>query len=199
MEFSSGLLRFAIASHCPHSCFKGSCRNVRAGSLSYTIIDLGGLGGVSNTGFVSEAFGVNATGQVVGDSVLSNGTDLRAFRTDPGGQPMNDLGGNSSTAYAINDSGQSSGQSILAGNLSASARIPTGSSRPAVTWVFCRAAVSASAKGSTRPAKWSATATRALQMVRKSTPSERRLRWSQRGERLGCAVGHEWQPSLRHQ
>jgi probable HAF family extracellular repeat protein len=58
---------------------------------------------------------------------LSNGTDLSAFRTDPGGQPMNNLGGSSSTAFAINDSGQSAGQSTFGGNLSAFRTDPNGS------------------------------------------------------------------------
>jgi probable HAF family extracellular repeat protein len=128
MKFSPALLRYAFRVALSAFLLQGIAPNVRAGSLSYKIIDLGGLGGVSNTGFVSEAFGVNATGQVVGDSVLSNGTDLSAFRTDPGGQPMNNLGGSSSTAFAINDSGQSAGQSIFAGNnLTAFRTDPNGS------------------------------------------------------------------------
>jgi probable HAF family extracellular repeat protein len=98
--------------------FPGIVPNVQAGSLSYHIIDLGGLGGVSSTGFVSEAFGLNASGQVVGDSVLSNGTDLHAFRTGPGGTPMNDLGAFSGTGFisqgfGINASGQVVGYSGL--------------------------------------------------------------------------------------
>ena len=100
MEFSPALLRYAFRIALSAFLLQEIAPNVRAGPM-YRIIDLGGLGGVSNTGFVSEAFGVNATGQVVGDSVLSNGTDLSAFRTDPGGQPMNNLGGSPSTAFAI--------------------------------------------------------------------------------------------------
>jgi probable HAF family extracellular repeat protein len=100
--------------------------NVQAGSLAYQIIDLGGLGGVSNVGFVSEGLGINASGQVVGDSVLSNGTDLSAFSTGPGGIPMNNLGGDASTANAINDSGQSAGESLFGGNLSAFRTSPNG-------------------------------------------------------------------------
>jgi len=118
-EFSPTLLRYAFRVALSAFLLQGIAPNVRAESLSYTIIDLGGLGGVSNTGFVSQAFGVNATGQVVGQSVLSNGTDLSAFRTGPGGTPMNNLGGTPSTAYAINDSGQSAGQATFAGNVSA--------------------------------------------------------------------------------
>jgi probable HAF family extracellular repeat protein len=127
MKFSPVLLRYTFRVALSAFLLQGIAPNVRAGSLSYTIIDLGGLGGVSNVGFVSEAFGVNATGQVVGDSVLSNGTDLSAFRTGPGGQPINNLGGSSSTAFAINDSGQSAGQSTFAGTLSAFRTDPNGS------------------------------------------------------------------------
>ena len=127
IECSPPLLRYAFRVALSAFLLQGIAPNVRAGSVSYTIIDLGGLGGVSSTGFVSEAFGVNATGQVVGDSVLSNNTDLSAFRTDPGGQPMNNLGGSSSTAYAINDSGQSAGESTFAGTLRAFRTDPNGS------------------------------------------------------------------------
>jgi probable HAF family extracellular repeat protein len=119
-------LRCAFALGLFSFLFPGIVANVQAGSLSYKVIDLGGLGGVSNTGFVSEAFGVNASGQVVGDSVLSNGTSLDAFRTGPGGTPMNDLGGNTSSAKAINDSGQSAGESLFGGNLSAFRTSPNG-------------------------------------------------------------------------
>jgi probable HAF family extracellular repeat protein len=127
MEFSSALFRYAFRIALSAFLLQGIAPNVRAGTLSYRIIDLGGLGGVSNTEFVSEAFGVNATGQVVGDSVLSDGTSLSAFRTGPVGQPMNNLGGSSSTASAINDSGQSAGQSTFAGNLRAFRTDPNGS------------------------------------------------------------------------
>jgi probable HAF family extracellular repeat protein len=125
--FRPRLLRCAFALALSSLLFPGIVANVQAGTLLYKIIDLGGLGGVSSTGFVSEGFGVNASGQVVGDSVLSNGTDLSAFRTGPGGQPMNNLGGSSSTAYAINDSGQSAGESTFAGNLRAFRTDPNGS------------------------------------------------------------------------
>src|SRR6516225_10187359 len=127
MEFSPGLRRYAFRIALSAFLLQGIAPNVRAGPLLYRIIDLGGLGGVSSTGFVSEGFGVNSSGQVVGDSVLSNGTDLSAFRTGPGGQPMNNLGGSSSTAYAINDSGQSAGESTFAGNLRAFRTDPNGS------------------------------------------------------------------------
>jgi len=118
IAFWPRLFRCAFALALSSFLFPGIEANVQAGSLSYQIIDLGGLGGVSNTGFVSEAFGINASGQVVGDSVLSNGTDLNAFRTGPGGTPMNDLGAFSGTGFisqgfGINASGQVVGYSGL--------------------------------------------------------------------------------------
>jgi probable HAF family extracellular repeat protein len=127
MKFAPTLLRYAFRLALSVFLLHGIAANARAGSLAYRIIDLGGLGGVSNTGFVSEAFGLNASAQVVGDAVLPNGTDLRAFRTDPGGSPMNNLGGDTSTAFAINDSGQSAGESNFAGNLRAFRTDPNGS------------------------------------------------------------------------
>jgi probable HAF family extracellular repeat protein len=126
IAFWPRLLRCAFALVLSAFLFPGIVANVQAGSLAYQIIDLGGLGGVSNVGFVSEGLGINASGQVVGDSVLSNGTDLSAFSTGPGGIPMNNLGGDASTANAINDSGQSAGESLFGGNLSAFRTSPNG-------------------------------------------------------------------------
>jgi len=59
-EFSPTLVRYAFRVALSAFLLQGIAPNVQAGPLSYTIIDLGGLGGASNTGFVSEAFGVNA-------------------------------------------------------------------------------------------------------------------------------------------
>ena len=69
--------------------------------------DLGFLEG----GYGSEAYGINAAGQVVGEAD-ANGY-MRAFLKDPG-QPMQDLGdlgGGASRAWGINDAGQVVGRS----------------------------------------------------------------------------------------
>lgn len=79
--------------------------------------DLGTLSGVSTD--VSQAYGVNALGQVVGDSVNANGLD-HAFRTGSNlainGQTddLGTLGGIQSFANAIDTSGQTVGSSLLA-------------------------------------------------------------------------------------
>ena len=75
--------------------------------LSYSITDLGALGGAW-----SQANDINASGQVVGSSALANGSG-RAFLWQNGG--MIDLGsfGGSSMALAINDLGQVVGESFL--------------------------------------------------------------------------------------
>jgi probable HAF family extracellular repeat protein len=125
IAFWPRLLRCAFAVGLFSFLFPGIVANVQAGSLSYKVIDLGGLDGVSNAGFVSEAFGLNASGQVVGDSNLSNGT-LGAFSTGPGGQPINNLGGDGSSAKAINDSGQATGDSVFGSTLSAFRTSPDG-------------------------------------------------------------------------
>jgi probable HAF family extracellular repeat protein len=91
-----------------------------AAASLYSISDLGSLN-PSATGFeaYSTANGINNTGQVVGSSITPS-TDVfrsHAFRTAPNSaiNPMTDdlatLGGNSSSAYDINDSGQVVGKS----------------------------------------------------------------------------------------
>ncbi len=71
--------------------------------------DLGTLGGSS-----SRAFGINAAGQVVGESETVGGA-MHAFITGPDGMSMRDLGtlgGISSRARAINDTGQVTGSIV---------------------------------------------------------------------------------------
>jgi probable HAF family extracellular repeat protein len=73
--------------------------------------DLGTLGGNS-----SAAHGINAAGQVVGESVTADGSQ-HAFITGPNGVGMTDLGtlgGDYSYAYGINAAGQVVGTSFTA-------------------------------------------------------------------------------------
>lgn len=68
----------------------------------YAVIDLGDLGGGS-----SQALGINASGQVVGWSNTSSGSQQHAFLWKNGIiQDLGTFGGNASFAYGINDNGQ---------------------------------------------------------------------------------------------
>jgi probable HAF family extracellular repeat protein len=74
----------------------------QASPPQYTLTDLGTLGGI-----YSSALGINASGQVVGQSFLADSTAYHAVRWD--GTTATDLGaalGNYSTATGINASGQ---------------------------------------------------------------------------------------------
>ncbi|HEY9876297.1 MAG TPA: hypothetical protein V6D12_22910, partial [Candidatus Obscuribacterales bacterium] len=90
-----------------------TCGSASAASLSYTIKDLGTLGGSKSTGF-----SMNRLGQVVGTSDIPGNTGFHAFRTAPNQaiNPATDdlgtlFGAPISGANGINDLGQVVGYS----------------------------------------------------------------------------------------
>jgi probable HAF family extracellular repeat protein len=81
--------------------------------LSYTITDLGTLGGMD-----SYAYGINNHGQVVGEARTADGVGVHAFFWQDG--VMTDLGtfgGPYSAAYAINDASEVVGSADLTSNV----------------------------------------------------------------------------------
>jgi probable HAF family extracellular repeat protein len=75
--------------------------------------DIGNLGGTPTV-----AEGINNFGQIVGTSVLADGTQHAFLYTTSGGmKDLGSLGGDLSVAMAINDSGQVVGFSLLADNI----------------------------------------------------------------------------------
>jgi len=88
-----------------------TCVATPALAQTYTAIELGSLGGSG-----SEAFGINASGQVVGDAYTPRDAAFHAFVTGMNGVGMTDLGtlgGSNSIAYAINAGGQVVGYSNI--------------------------------------------------------------------------------------
>src|SRR2546421_15427 len=80
----------------------------------FAMEDLGTLGGSA-----SYAYGMNAAGQVVGNSLTAGNDSQHAFRWTGGVmQDLGTLGGHSSEAYAINDAGQVAGHSATVGDAS---------------------------------------------------------------------------------
>src|SRR3989344_3471563 len=81
-----------------------------AWAVAYTITDLGTLGGIDNASY---AYGINASGQVVGASYAPASSGTRAFLYSGGVMTnLGDLGGNGSVAYGINNNGQVVGWSL---------------------------------------------------------------------------------------
>src|SRR5262245_10687693 len=80
------------------------CQLARA-DLFYTITDLGTLGGS-----YSAANGINANGQVVGESVTAGGLSHAFLWSDGTMRDLGALDGIGSSAYAVNDRGQIVGQ-----------------------------------------------------------------------------------------
>ena len=87
-------------------------------AVSYSVTDLGTVGGPNaEEGTNSYAYGINASGQVVGTSFISANNVTHAFLYSGGTmQDLGTLGGRQSYAYGINASGQVVGYQNLAGN-----------------------------------------------------------------------------------
>ncbi len=71
------------------------------GQVQYTVTDLGTLGGSS-----SAAYGINASGQVVGEAQTSSGNNDAFLYSNGTMVDLGTLGGTGSVAYGINASGQ---------------------------------------------------------------------------------------------
>jgi probable HAF family extracellular repeat protein len=80
-------------------------------AASYTIIDLGTLGGTQ-----SDGIGINASGQVTGYATIAGDAAQHAFMYDGVMHDLGTLGGTNSTGFGINASGQVTGQAYLAGD-----------------------------------------------------------------------------------
>ena len=80
-------------------------------AVQFTVTNLGTLGGTS-----SEAFAINASGQVAGRAGLANGATHATRWTNGVAQDLGTFGGRNSVAYGINDAGQVAGVANLAGD-----------------------------------------------------------------------------------
>lgn len=96
--------------------------------VRFTVTNLGTLGGTS-----SEAFAINASGQVAGRATTSIFELARATRWTNGvAQDLGTLGGPISNAYGINDAGQVVGDSYLANSVSYRAVLWSADGAPSV-------------------------------------------------------------------
>jgi probable HAF family extracellular repeat protein len=82
------------------------------GQTSYTITDLGSLGG-----FSSFAYGINNSGQIVGVALITGNSAFHAFLYSGGHMlDLGTLGGSYGDAYGINNSGQIVGEAGITGD-----------------------------------------------------------------------------------
>ena len=100
----------------PQSSFEHAFRTAANGAIVPGGLERGTLVGTGNS-----AYGINASGQVVGYAASTTGNHAHAFRTAPngpivqgaGGSDLGTLGGLNSYAFGINDSGQAVGYSSI--------------------------------------------------------------------------------------
>ncbi len=96
------------------------------GQVQYKVTDLGTLGGST-----SQAYGINASGQVVGDATTSSGvTHAFLYSSTDGITDLDTLGGTSSHARGINDAGNVVGFSQIAGDGATHAFLYNGANDP---------------------------------------------------------------------
>lgn len=99
-QWTPGPVRLALLALCVAGMTAGS-----AAAQTYTLTDLGTLGGVQ-----SIPVAINASGQVAGDSLITGNGEIHGFLF--GGGAMTDLGtlgGTYSAVHALNDAGQVTG------------------------------------------------------------------------------------------
>ena len=78
----------------------------QAGAQSYTFTDLGGLAGTTSSGR-----GINAAGDLVGRSTISDGSASAALWKNGSTSDLGSLGAGGGIAFAVNDAGQAVGSS----------------------------------------------------------------------------------------
>ena len=102
--------------------------------VRFTVTNLGTLGGNS-----SEAFAINASGQVAGRAYLPSGVAHATRWTNGVAQDLGTLGGQFSNAYGINDAGLVVGDSYLADNSRFRAVLWSASGMPSVLNAYLNA------------------------------------------------------------